>query len=137
MLMRLNASNSCDRYLYEQDVVVRMKVVLYGLKACDTCKKAVKSLQNTGHDVVYIDVRKDGVSVDDLSKFQDIFGEALVNKRSTTWRNLSEQARSGPVLPLLAAHPTLMKRPVIDAHGALTLGWGKDVQQKFESTKGG
>ncbi len=133
MLMRLNASNSCDRCLYGQNMVDMMKVILYGLKSCDTCKKALKSLQNSGHDVVYIDVRKDGVSADDLSKFQDIFGEALVNKRSTTWRNLSEQVRSGPVLPLLAAHPTLMKRPVIDAQGALTLGWGKDVQQTFGS----
>ena len=133
MLMRLNASNSCDRYLNGQEMVDRMKVVLYGLKSCDTCKKALKSLQNTGYDVMYVDVRKDGVSADDLSKFQDIFGEALVNKRSTTWRNLPEEARLGPVLPLLAAHPTLMKRPVIDVQGTLTLGWGKDVQQKYSS----
>lgn len=108
-----------------------MKLVVYGLNTCDTCRKALKALQNSGHDVTYIDVRKDGVSADNLSNFHDVLGDALVNKRSTTWRNLSEAARSGPVLSLLTAHPTLMKRPVIDAQGTLTLGWGKDVQKKL------
>ena len=58
----------------------------------------------------------------------EAFGEALVNRQSTTWRGLSEAERAQEALTLLAAHPTLMKRPLIDAGGALYLGWGKDTQ---------
>lgn len=65
----------------------------------------------------------------DLQRFRAAFGDALVNRRSTTWRGLSEDERAGDPLELLAAHPTLMKRPVIEADdGTLYLGWDKAVQ---------
>jgi arsenate reductase len=97
----------------------------YGLKTCDTCRKALKAL---GDDVLVIDVRVDGVPRDDLARFHAAFGDALVNRASTTWRGLSESERAGDPLALLAAHPTLMKRPLIDVGCALYLGWGRDVQ---------
>ena len=60
------------------------------------------------------------------------FGEAFVNRRSTTWRGLSETERAGDPVALVSAHPTLMKRPVIeDDDGRLHLGWGKDVQNSL------
>lgn len=99
-------------------------MILYGLKTCDTCRKALKSLQ----DVEFRDVRADGVPQDVLKSAYGQFGAALLNTRSTTWRGLSEAKRAGDPLDLLAAHPTLMKRPLIDAGGTLYLGWGKDVQ---------
>ena len=104
---------------------------LFGLKSCDTCRKAMKQLEAAGHDVTFIDVRADGVNADDLAKFHAKFDAALLNTRSTTWRGLSEVQRQGAPLVLLAEHPTLMKRPVIDDKGSLTLGWGKDVHAKF------
>ncbi len=110
-----------------------MKVTIYGLKSCDTCKKALKTLQEAGHDISYIDVRSDGIGADKLAKFHCEFGQALINTRSTTWRGLSADDRTRPALQLLLEHPTLMKRPVIDADGVLSLGWGKDVQAKFRS----
>ncbi|MEH6360236.1 MAG: ArsC/Spx/MgsR family protein [Amylibacter sp.] len=108
-----------------------MKVNIYGLKSCDTCKKALKTLQEAGHDVTYTDVRANGIGADKLAKFQCEFGQALINTRSTTWRDLSADKRTRPVLQLLLEYPTLMKRPVIDADGVLSLGWGKDVQDRF------
>lgn len=97
---------------------------LYGLKNCDTCRKALKMLPNAE----FVDVRADGVPQDVLQAAEQQFGAALVNTRSTTWRGLSEDARKGASLDLLKAHPTLMKRPLIEQDGALHLGWGKDVQ---------
>ncbi|MGO4916535.1 arsenate reductase family protein [Pseudogemmobacter sp. W21_MBD1_M6] len=97
----------------------------YGLKTCDTCRKALKSL---GNGVTVIDVRADGVAQDDLARFYATFGDKLVNRASATWRGLSDSERDQAPLALLAAHPTLMKRPVIEADGRLYLGWGKDVQ---------
>ena len=100
---------------------------LYGLKNCDTCRKALKKLAEAGRDVTFVDVRADGVPEAELVRFLDAFGDKLVNTRSTTWRGLSESERERPALDLLQANPTLMKRPVID-DGQLYLGWTKDVE---------
>lgn len=96
---------------------------IYGIKTCDTCRRAVKSLP----DAEFIDIRATPLSGADLERFLTAFGDALVNTRSTTWRGMSEAERAMAPLDQLAAHPTLMKRPVID-DGTLHLGWGKDVQ---------
>ncbi|WP_147103668.1 ArsC/Spx/MgsR family protein [Tateyamaria sp. syn59] len=97
---------------------------IYGLKTCDTCRKAIKALP----DAQFVDVRADGVPADVMDAALATFGDALVNTRSTTWRGLSEEERKGAPKDLLAAHPTLMKRPLIAANGSLHLGWTKDVQ---------
>lgn len=98
------------------------------LKSCDTCRKAVKVLEAEFGPLERVDVRADGVAQHDLARFYAHFGEDLVNRRSTTWRGLSPEARETDVLTLLVQHPTLMKRPVIEMDGALFLGWTKDVQ---------
>ena len=86
---------------------------LYGLKTCDTCRKARQAFEKAGVNVEFVDVRATPLSAEELAGFHDIFGDALVNKKSTTWRGLSAEAQAKPALELLAAHPTLMKRPVI------------------------
>ena len=96
---------------------------LYGIKTCDTCRKALKALP----EAEFVDIRATPLDRADLQRFLDRFGADLVNTRSTTWRGLSEAERAADPLDQLAAHPTLMKRPVID-NGTLYLGWGKDVQ---------
>lgn len=101
---------------------------LYGLKNCDTTRKALKTLRDTGQEVTYIDVRAEGISAELMGLFLGAFGEALINKRSTTWRGLRDSERAGDSLELLLAHPTLMKRPVIYADDQYYLGWNKDVE---------
>lgn len=98
---------------------------LYGLKTCDTCRKALKDLG----DVSFVDVRKDGVPSDVLARAFAQFSDKLVNTRSTTWRGLDAQERTRAPLELLAQHPSLMKRPLIETdEGTLYLGWGADVK---------
>lgn len=99
-------------------------MILYGLKTCDTCRKALKSLE----DAEFRDVRQDGVPDELLKEAFDRFGMSLLNTRSTTWRGLDEAERAGDPLALLKAHPTLMKRPLIVDGGEMHLGWGRDVQ---------
>ncbi|MGR3661677.1 MAG: arsenate reductase family protein [Paracoccaceae bacterium] len=101
---------------------------IYALKSCDTCRKAIRSLQAAGLEPTVVDVRKDGVPPKDLGRFYEAFGDKLINKRSTTWRNLIESERIIDPLILLADHPTLMKRPVIEHAGQLYLGWDAKVQ---------
>ena len=105
-----------------------MAMKFYGLKACDTCRKAEKSLKNRGIDFVAVDVRADGIPEAELRRFIDAFDADVINRRSTTWRNLTVEEREKEAIVLLIEHPTLMKRPVIDDNGTLYLGWGKDVQ---------
>lgn len=100
----------------------------FGLKSCDTCRKALKSLAEVGITPEVIDVRADGVSEADRAAILAAFGEGALNTRSTTWRGLNEAERAQAPATLLAAHPTLMKRPVIDADGTWYQGWTKDTQ---------
>lgn len=97
--------------------------VLYGLKTCDTCRKAAKEMERAGKTVTWRDVRDDPLDPAALKRFLAAFGEALVNRRSTTWRGLSDAERAGDPATLLAAHPALMKRPVVESEAGLTLGW--------------
>ena len=103
-------------------------MTLYGLKNCDTCRRALKLLADRGMSMEFVDVRAQKVSKADLSRFHAAFGDALVNRRSATWRRLSEKERSNGPLTLLSAHPALMKRPVIEFEDCLYLGWGEDVR---------
>ncbi len=96
---------------------------LWGLKNCDTCRKALADLRAAGHVPRVTDIREDGLQVADIERFYEVFGEALVNRRSTTWRGLGESDQAGNPVDLIAANPTLMKRPVIEENGRLTLGW--------------
>jgi arsenate reductase len=104
-------------------------MILYGLKTCDTCRKARKVLTQAE----FRDVRDDGVPQETLQEAQKQFAGKLINTRSTTWRNLTEDERSGDVLDLLAAHPTLMKRPLIVDGDQMYLGWDKAVQAQFDA----
>ena len=94
---------------------------VFSLKSCDTCRKALKALADHNPDV--IDVRSDGVSTADQAAMIAAFGAGVLNTRSTTWRNLPEDERAKDPAELLALHPTLMKRPVIELDGAWYQGW--------------
>lgn len=101
---------------------------IFGLKNCDTCRKALKTLTEHGYAAELIDIRERPLSAAQLGQFHDTFGDALLNTRSTTWRGLSEAQRSRSPLDLLTDHPALMKRPVIVDGAAPTLGWDAKTQ---------
>ena len=101
-----------------------MKV--YGIKNCDTCKKALSVLTEKGFNTDLIDIRDTPLSLAQITVFANKFGSMLINKRSTTWRKLSEEERNLSIEKLLVLAPTVMKRPIID-NGTLFLGWNKEV----------
>lgn len=100
----------------------------FGLKSCDTCRKALKALQTAGHDPQVIDVRADGLPDDVRAQIVARFGDGAINRASTTWRGLSDVEKAADTASLLAAYPTLMKRPVIASGDVWTIGWKADVQ---------
>lgn len=99
----------------------------YGLKSCDTCRKAQKAILATNQPLDVIDVRADGLSADLIATIIAQFGDAAINRASTTWRSLSDAEKASDPSALLAAHPTLMKRPVIEKNGVWSIGWKPDV----------
>jgi len=106
-------------------------MLIYGLKNCDTCRKAIKALP----DAQLVDVRQDGVPTDVLARAHARFGAALMNTRSTTWRGLDDAERASDPLELLVAHPALMKRPLIAVGEHLFLGWNDMTQAEVKAAQ--
>ena len=109
---------------------------VYGLKNCDTCRKAMKWLDANGIAYSFHDIRQAGLSEEDIAGWAAKAGwETLLNRRGTTWRGLPEAAREGVdearALGLMAAHPALMKRPVFVTGGDVLVGFDADVQARL------
>lgn len=100
---------------------------VFGIKQCDTVKKACRWLEQHNTEYTFRDFRVDGLAREDLERWLNLVGsERLINKRSTTFRQLDETAKatldSDPVVALLA-HPTLIKRPVIEHNNSVSVGF--------------
>ncbi len=110
-----------------------MEMTIYTLKSCDICKRAIRKLEAAGYRLEIIDLRADGVPEAQLSEWLVTHGkDIIINRKSTTWRSLDDKTRNIDPLTLLMAYPTLMKRPVITVAGSSYIGWGQDVQAKFD-----
>ncbi|MEL6258741.1 MAG: Spx/MgsR family RNA polymerase-binding regulatory protein [Pseudomonadota bacterium] len=108
-------------------------VQFWGLKTCDTCRKASRALEAAGLTVETRDVRADGVPTESLERWVAQMGwETLLNTRSTTWRGLADTDKADldtqKAVALMLNNPTLIKRPVIETNDTLLVGWTKDVQ---------
>ena len=105
---------------------------LYGLKNCDSCKKALSQLRAAGHQIDFFDIRTDPLDQSQIDDLLAHHGDHLVlNRKSTAWRNLAESERLLSPENLLAMHPNLIKRPVIFDNDTSYVGWGRDVQTAF------
>ena len=104
-------------------------LTVYGIKQCDTCRKAVRWLEAQGIENRLHDFRVDGLSADLLQNWlESPLADKLVNRRSTTWRQLSEVERGyqdDDLLQLLLKHPTLIKRPVFVRGSIIAVGFNQ------------
>mgnify|MGYP001251923939 FL=1 len=104
---------------------------IYGISNCDTVRKARKWLTENGVAHEFHDFRKDGLPESNLAAWEETLGwEALLNRRGTTWRQLPAEDRDTIDAPsahrLMLAHPTLIKRPVVEADGLTMVGFSPD-----------
>ena len=106
-------------------------LTVYGIKQCDTCRKALKWLQRQGVDHRFHDLRVDGLDAAQVRGWLDSdFADQLVNRRSTTWRGLSEAEKASEgddLVALLVEHPTLVKRPVFETGAVIAVGFKPDT----------
>lgn len=102
--------------------------ILYGIKNCDTVRKARKWLDAHGINYRFHDLRSDGLEEATIRSWEKAVGsETLLNRRGTTWRQLAEAEKTvldeDKTIHLMLANPTLIKRPVLDVDGNIHVGF--------------
>ena len=106
---------------------INISLGVYGIKQCDTCRKALKWLSSEGVEHQFHDFRIDGLNEALLRGwFQSPFADKLVNRRSTSWRKLTEdqrQSQGEALLQLVLDTPTLIKRPVFVSNDIIAVGF--------------
>lgn len=107
-------------------------ITLYGLKTCDTCRKARKWLDQHGVDYRFHDVRDDGLARETLDRWVSATGwKPLLNTRSRTWRTLDAKQREAlhenGAVTLMLEKPTLVKRPVLEHEAGVLVGFDRDA----------
>lgn len=113
-----------------------MTANLYGIPNCDTVRKALKWLTDNGIDHQFIDVRENTPPKSQIAHWVMSLGATkMVNKRSTTWKNLSDadrnEAENGDTTAVLLANPTLIKRPVLEYRDVLDVGFSVDAYNHY------
>lgn len=104
------------------------EIALYGIKNCDTMKKARAWLDGHGIAYVFHDYKTEGI---DRAKLQDWLGEVgwetLLNRAGTTFRKLPDKDREGltekKAVAFMLTRPSMIKRPVLEADGKVLIGF--------------
>jgi len=106
-------------------------ITIYGIKNCDTMKKAMRWLDAQGIDYRFHDYRKDGLDVKQLKAWEKELGwEILLNRRGQLWRKLPEDVRDNidkaSALQCMQDNPGIIKRPVLDLGTRRVVGFKPD-----------
>ena len=106
-------------------------MIIYGIKNCDTMKKALRWLESHGLEHAFHDYKKKGISETKLKAWVKVTGwEALLNRRGTSWRKLKTPAIEKDLDPALAIklmleNTSLIKRPVLETSNDLLVGFSE------------
>lgn len=115
-----------------------MKVVtIYGIKNCNTVKKALQWLDDHKIEYLFHDFKRSGISEDRIKIWQKRFGwESLVNKKGTTWRNLTAAQQAlvtdaTSARELMIEKTSVIKRPVLEQGTKILLGFDADAYKEL------
>ncbi len=111
---------------------------VYGIKNCDTVKKARDWLEANGVDYRFHDFKAEGLDAATAGRWMTALGQdVVINKRGTTWRKLTPAQQSvgsdADAVTLVVAQPSLVKRPVFDTGKTLLVGFGDEQRQALRS----
>ncbi len=103
-------------------------ITLYGIKNCDTVRKARRWLDDHHIHYNFHDFRADGLTKTKVNQWlKEIDQDILVNRRGTTWRKLTDEQKAvsskSAIADLLVEQPAIIKRPVLDNNGTLHVGF--------------
>jgi arsenate reductase len=115
-------------------------IIIYGIKNCDTMKKARAWLDSHGVAYSFHDYKTAGMSKEQLGRWADELGwETLLNRTGTTFRKLPDADKEGlnerRAIALMLAQPSMIKRPVLDAGGPLLVGFKPEIYAKEVTRK--
>ena len=118
-----------------------MPVTIYGIKNCDTMKKARAWLDSHGVAYHFHDYKTEGIAKDRLTRWGDDMGwETLLNRAGTTFRKLPDSDKEGlnekKAIALMLAQPAMIKRPVLDLGGKLLAGFKPEIYEKQVTASG-
>ena len=122
-----------------RDLQIGLNVLtIYGIKTCDTVRKAVKWAEAQNIEFLFHDFRKSPVSIELIKEWDDAVGrEVLVNKKGTTYRKLSDAQKDAlqgtSPFDLLQSQPTIMKRPVFHQGDTVVVGFAQEQKEKLEA----
>lgn len=111
-------------------------ITIFGISNCDTVKKAITWLKTNDIEYNFHDFKKNGLTNEQVQQFASLATwDKLVNKRSTTYRNLSDSLKQSmtdeqAVVEVLK-QPTLLKRPLLLLNDSLTLGFSEKAYQEL------
>lgn len=114
-------------------------ITLFGIKNCDTIKKARNWLADHGIDYQFHDYRSNGLERSQLEVWSDELGwEQLLNRRGTTWRKLPDEVKDAvdeeSAIALMLEQPAMIKRPLLDTGTQRVLGFkAADYEQLFKN----
>lgn len=105
-------------------------LTVFGIKSCDTCRRARKYLDEHNIEFHFHDLREDGLDIQMLERWTQRIGWArLMNKQSLTWRKIPEVDRNDmthdKALAAMIYSPTLVKRPVIESDKFIAVGFSE------------
>ena len=111
-------------------------LTVFGIKSCDTCRKARKYFAENDIEFRFHDVRDDGLDIQMLERWAARIGwEKLINRKSLTWRKIPEVDREDitreRAFVLLLDHPTLLKRPVLESKRFIAIGFSEKRFSEF------
>ena len=111
-------------------------LTVYGIKSCDTCRKARKYLAEHDIEFRFHDVRDDGLDIQMLERWAErVDWQKLLNKKSLTWRKVPEADRNAITMDsafaLMLDQPTLLKRPVLESPRFIAVGFSERRFSEF------
>ncbi|WP_127493506.1 arsenate reductase [Acinetobacter calcoaceticus] len=113
---------------------------IYGIKNCNSMKKAFDALQAKGLNYDFHDYKKQGINADTLKIWlKEIGQDTVLNKKGTTWRKLSEEEQTHALssednlIEALIAQPSLIKRPVLQTSQGFIVGFDEATYQNIQA----
>jgi arsenate reductase len=121
--------------MYDETISSDIQVKIYGIPQCEQVKKAKAWFSQQGQAFHFYDFKKQGLEYDLLNRWlQHLPWDALLNRKGTTWRQLSPEQRDTIVdqrsaVELMLAKPAIIKRPVVEMGDRIVVGFHPDMYQ--------
>ena len=111
-------------------------IIVYGLRNCDSCRRALTWLTELKIEYRFVDLHKNVLETSTLAIWiKDVGWEKLLNRRSSTWRQLSNHKKNGlnaeNAKRLMLEFPTLIKRPIIETNEQILIGFKEEEKEQL------